>query len=137
MGRSLAIFWFQLDGSGVDAVAQSRWWGSVVENMAQMRPAATARYFRALHEERVVFMLRNRCALCPVNRGKKTRPSTAAVKLFARLKKRFAAADAAISAGRFCVPILTAKRSLGALHSRDCKLLRSQSLSPFAICFWQ
>ena len=67
---------------------------------------------------------------------RKGRPTSAAVKFFAAVEQRRAAARTGVEARFVCFTIFAAPGALGAVITGDAKLLRSQEAAPFSFGFF-
>jgi len=120
----------QINGSGIDAVAQAGGGRAVGENVAEMAAAVGTQNFRAMHSVAEIvprddfFLRRN---------FRKTRPATAGIKLVVRLEQNLPARRAAIHARFLRVPVLAGECRFRARLAQDVILLRRQNLAPFGL----
>src|SRR2546422_4071792 len=117
----------EFDRGGVDAVAQARRLGAVVEDVAQVPAAVRARHLGPLHEERPVGRLLDRRAL----RGcVEARPSAVRVELGVRLEQLGTTSRAQVDARRLGLPVLARERPLSSLLTQHVVLHGGQVLLP-------
>lgn len=102
----------QVEGSGIDAVAQSRGGGAIREYVAKMSPTLAAQSLRAAHELTVVHGRGNRRL---DHRAPETGPSGSGIELMIRVEQGVAAADAGIGACVVTVPVGARESGFGAL----------------------
>jgi hypothetical protein len=130
--RSALFFLVEIERRGIDAIAQSRWSGAVVEHVPQVRAAAAAGDFRTTHPVRIVSRLgdglRSRRVI-------KTRPSAARMKLSFRTEQFLPTTHALIRSGCFGPFILTGKGWLCPLLTGYIVLIWRELLFPFRVRF--
>src|SRR5262245_12113842 len=120
----------ELEGGGIDAVAQPRRPGAVRKHVAEMGVAVAAVRFRAGHPVAAVlfhgdiFLLR---------RLPEAGPAAAGLELVIGAEQLGAAAHAAVDAGLVIVPVLAGEGALRAVLARHLELLRRQLLLPLCI----
>ena len=120
----------EIKRSRVDAVAQARRRGAIVKDVALVRPAHGTMNLRASHEEAAILFGLD---VPLVNWFVEAWPTRTGVELRLGAKERRAAANAAIDAFFFVVPVPARKSPLGAFLPRDSVLLGSKLLTPFFV----
>jgi hypothetical protein len=120
----------EVQGDGVDAVAQAGGRRAVLEDVAEMGAAAAAQDFRSPHAVACV-MLRIHDSFGDglVEAG----PAGAGVEFGVGIEQRLAAAHAFEHAFSLVVVVLSAEWAFGALQPRDDILLVGEHLPPFFI----
>ncbi len=124
------LFLLELEADAVHAVAQSRGLGPVVEDVAQVSPAARAKRFRAAHEEAVVRLGRD---VVLNDRLEEAGPARAGIELGLRAEEVQAAAGALVGP-LFLIMFERARESpFRTFLPGDFVLLGRQDFSPFFV----
>jgi len=116
----------ELEGGGVDAVPQPRWFGAVVEDVPQMRPAVPALDLGTPHEQTVVGHLLHALFL---DWGPETWPARAGVELGPRAKKLLPADDTNVDTAFVVVPVFSGEGALRSLVKADVVLQWREALT--------
>ena len=103
---------------------------AIIEDMAQMSVAFTAKDLGSMHKQAIVFFSGD---VFFRDGGPKTRPTGSGIKLGVRAKEFIAAAAATVDALLVIVPILTGKSGLRAFLPCYMKLLVRQLFLPLGI----
>lgn len=125
-----SLFRIELQRGRIDAIPQASWLRTVIENMTKVRVALGAKNLGANHAVATIDHFVNALIGDWACEG---RPSTASIEFRVGLEEFFAAADAAIDAGRRRFVVLAGECPLGSLLARYGILFWRQLLSPFAV----
>ena len=106
---SLRRISIELEGSGIDAVAQSGRSRTILEYMTEVRVAAGAQHFYPPHEMAVVFLVDD---IFRSGRLPERRPSRTGIEFGLRVKQGGAATGATIHALIVAVPVFPRERTL-------------------------
>src|SRR5438270_7530509 len=124
------LFWGELQGTAVDAVAQAGWLRAVREHVAQVAAAAAADDLGAGHP-----VARVGVGLDRFGEGRlgEARPPGARLELGVGAEQVGAAARAPVHPGVLAVDVLAGEGGLGALLAQDLVLLGRELLAPLVI----
>ena len=129
---SLRRISIELEGSGIDAVTQSRRCRSILEYMTEVPIAAGAQHFYPSHEMAVIFLIND---IFRPDRLPERRPSRTGIEFGIRVKQGGATAGATIHSLIVTVPVFTCKCSFRPFFPAYVILLRGQLIFPFLIGF--
>src|SRR5438128_5272654 len=124
------LFRQQLQRRGVDAVAQARRAGAVIEDVAEMAVAFRAQHLGADHAVADIVLLVD-MALC--RRLRKARPAAAGVELGVGFEQGLAAAGAGIGALAVVMLVFAGEGPFGGLLAQHRVLHRRQFLAPLGL----
>jgi len=128
--RTLIVHTF--NGDRIDTKTQSRWSGTIRENVAQMTVTNVAHHFNARHSKRGVLFIFDNIIL---NRCSEAWPPGSRFKFLSGVKQRGATTTAGIQARLMRLTILSSKRSLSTLPPCDVIFFRRKLFLPFLIGF--
>src|SRR5882757_10169343 len=129
-GASRQLLRLQLQRRRIDAVAQARRAGAVVEDVAEMAAAFRAQHLGADHAVADVALLVDMAVDC---RRRKTRPAAAGIEFWVGFEQRLAAAGAGIGALAVLMLIFAGERTLGRLFAQHGILHRRELLAPLGV----
>src|SRR6185369_14706619 len=109
-GRGLGFVRLEIDGGGINAVAQAARAGAVLEDVAQVGAALLTHDLRADHEVAAVYSLLDVFRHC---RGVEAGPAAARIELCLGTKQGRAAAAAVVVAGGPRIPVFAGEGPLG------------------------
>src|SRR5688572_31630862 len=105
----------ELERGGIDAIAQARGRGAVLEHVPEMRATMAAYHFGAPHGQRRIVLGRNVVAR---SGPREARPSGAGVELVIRAEELGVTTYAAVDALVVIIPVGAGERGLGASFTR-------------------
>src|SRR6266481_5348487 len=123
---------FEIQRSGVHAIAQPGRFRAVGEDVSEMSVATGATGFGAGHAVRAVGVFAH---VLLVGRGVEAGPTGAGIEFGFGIEQRCAAGDALIHPRLVVVPVLAAEGTLGARFARHVVLLGCKLLAPFGFGF--
>jgi hypothetical protein len=127
---SLRRISIELEGSGIDAVAQSGRSRAILEYVTEVRIAAGAQHFYPSHEMAVVFLVDD---ILRSGRLPERRPSRTGIEFGLRVKQGSAAAGATIHALIVAVPVFPCECPLRPFFAAYMILPRGQLVFPFLV----
>src|SRR6185295_13562626 len=129
--RSRSLFLFKFQGSRIHTVAESCWFGAVVEHVPKVRFASRAHYLDTAHTIAGIsfgFYV----FLC--DRLIETRPPGSRLELCAGNKQIVSAAHALVDTLLVILPVLTGESAFGSFLAGDFILLLRELRLPFVFC---
>src|SRR6185312_7899133 len=129
---SLRRISIELEGSGIDAVAQSGRSRAILEYVTEVRVAAGAQHFYPPHEMAVIFLVDD---IFRSSRLPERRPPRTGIEFGLRVKQGGATAGATIHPLIVAVPVFPCERPFRPFFAAYMILLRGQLVFPFLVRF--